>query len=1131
MKEKQLSGYGLFMSLPGMQPTLRIMKITTILLTVFCLQVSAGSLAQVTISGKELPLIKVFTAIKKQTDFHVIYDVNDLRDARLVNLDARNAAVQEILDQCMKDQPLEYSIAGKNIFIKRKIESKGNKLLLNNIITSEKVTTRITGKVLNQNNDPVQGATITEMGTTNATSTTADGSFALTVENPAGTLIITGANIEAFEYKLKGQSIVIASVTMKVSKLDEIQVVAYGTKTQRFQTGTVTKVTSEEIARQPVSNPLQALEGRVPGLFVNQTSGLPGGKIKINIRGQNSLRASDGGILPSDEPLFIIDGVPFAPNNNNINLLSSAIAPGTNQRYNNQYGGLSPFNSIDPSTIESIEVLRDADATSIYGSRGANGVILITTKRGKNGKTGVNVNINTGWSKVTKTMDMMNTQQYVQMRKEALANDGITPTVSNSPDLLIFDTTKYTNWKDYFLGNTAKTTTVNASINGGNNNTRYYFGGGYHHETYIFPGNFADKKGSVSAGINHITNDRKLQIDFSANYNFGENNLSGTPNILTAFTMIPNHPQLMDSTGKLLWSYKGINYNTNPLQYLRQEYSAKTQNLVSQFSISYLLFNTLKFRTSLGYNDITVQEHSINPKAAQNPVLNPKGSAGFGTNKVSSWIIEPQLEYNHNFGKTSFSILVGSTFQKNTTNSTVINANNYSNDNLLNSVSAAGSSTVSAASTLYKYAALFARFNIVHDRKYILNLTGRSDASSRFGPSKRIGNFASVGAGWIFTEERWLKHSLKFLSFGKLRASYGSTGSDAIGDFQFVDYWAPVTPNYQGLAGYTPSNLYNPNYSWGVTKKLDLSLEIGLNQDRLVLLINRYSNRSGNQLISYTLPSQTGFNRVTQNFPALVENMGWEFQLTNTNIKNKQFTWNTALNLTVPKNRLVSFPGIENSSYYTLYKVGKSLSVIRATEYLYVNPQKGIFEYNSKNGPTNAPELSTDSKMEKNTDPIFYGGMNNSISYKGFQLDVFIQFTKQNGFNYLKIVYGSGSVGDRFNNRPVELLNRWQKPGDVAYIQKFTTGANGNTSIAASKFAGSDGSFMDASFIRFKNISLTYSLKELFPKLEILNQFRIYAQAQNIFTITKYKGNDPESQSFFGVPPLKTFVIGLNLGL
>jgi TonB-linked SusC/RagA family outer membrane protein len=1120
------------------------MKLTVVLLTAVILQVSASAIAQkITLSAKNAQLSQVFMKITQQSNYTFLYTSQMLEEAHLVNIQVKNGSIDDVLQQCFADQPFTFTIQDHLVIISKKELSVIDKI--KELITQDKI---IRGRVVDENNQPLVGAIVRIKGNIKGIITDKDGKFLLTTSEQQLSNLILQVSYVGYETKEISFDPTIGDQTIQlkrsVSKLDEIQVVAYGETTERFNVGSVSQVTAKDIEEQPVANPLAALEGRVPGMVVTQSSGLPGSSFQVQVRGQNTIHAVPGSVVAPDNPLFIIDGVPIAAQNGNINQLQSISSPG--MYTNNPLGGMSVFNNINPADIESIEVLRDADATAIYGSRGANGVVLITTKRGKAGKTQVNGNVWTGEEQVTRTMPMMNTQQYLEARRQAIENDGATPQITQSylpgyaPDILLFDTTKNTNWKNYLLGQTAHTTDANASISGGNTNTQFLLGTGYHRETYVIPGDFSDNRATFNTNLHHTSDNKKFTLDFSTNYSYDQNNSSGDAfDATSAFTLPPDYPELLNTDGSLNWNYKGLNlgnFGGNPLSYLKESYGIQTTNLISHLQLEYQILPGLAIRSSFGYNTTNVNETSQVPVAAQNPLYSPSSTATFGTNDFKTWIIEPQLEYKRTIAKGKLDILLGGSLQQNNTNSTQINGSNFSDDALLGSISAAGTITASNAYSLYKYEAIFGRINYIWDDQFIVNLTGRRDGSSRFGPGKQFGNFGSAGGGWIFSENKFIKETLPLISYGKIHMSYGTTGSDAIGDYQYTANWAATSGiDYQGKTGYVPQNLYNPDYSWAVNKKLEAGLTVGLLKDRILFDATWFRNRSGNQLVSYYLPIQTGFSSVTQNLPAEVQNTGLEFQINSKNIASKDFSWSTSFNLTVPNNKLIAFPGLATSSYASYYVIGQSTSVIQGYRYLDVNPATGVYQFQSADGTaTSTPKYGTaasggDYQVLGNTDPKFYGGFKNTFSYKAFQLDVFFQYTKQLGYNYLGQIYKTGSpVGGADYNLPVAFLSSWQNPGDQSNIEKLTGSYSSAAYTAATDFARSSGALSDASFIRLKTASLSYAINPNFLKKLNVTTCRVYINAQNLLTITNYKGNDPENQSMYGFPPLKTIVAGVQ---
>lgn len=1116
----QLKVFGLRFS------TLLTMKLLILLTVIASLQSSARGYGQtVTLSLENATLERAFKEIKKQTGYSFVYTRGQLKNTLPVTCQIKNGNLKEVLELCFRDQPLSYLIEDRYIVVQ-------TKTTVTLQTTSQRPAIDIIGKVVNENGEALAGVTITAKKSNKGAFTNERGEFSLKGIDDDDMLTLTSIGYHREDIPVNKQTSMLIKLRIAVGTLDETMVIAYGTTTKRLSTSSISKVTSEEIAKQPVTNPLAILQGRVPGLVVTSTSGLPGSSLKIQIRGQGSLNATLNQLNPFDQPLFIIDGVPFAPQNSNINQYQSLASPGTNEIYGNPYGGISPFNNINTSDIESIEILRDADATAIYGSRGANGVVLITTKKGKAGKAKFAFSIYTGTSHVTRTMPLMNTEQYLSMRKQAFSNDGISPSTilfdpSYAPDLLVFDSTRYVDWKKYFLGGTSHITDINANLSGGSSTTQFLIGAGFRNESYIFPGDFGNKVGSANINLHHNSLNRRFSIDFSANYSYTQNNSSGSPSALLAYTLPPNYPNLLTSNGGLNWEYKGIDLYDNPISYLKQKYLLQAYNLISHLQMKYELIPGLSILTSIGYNTLNSNEKSLAPKSSQDPAQFPTSYASFGTNDFRGWIIEPQIQYKKISGRQKWEILAGATSQQNTNSKLDIFAYNYSNDNLLGSISGASDIYTSDAFSQYKYSGLFGRVNYIFNNRYIVNINGRRDGSSRFGPDRQFGNFGSLASAWLFSEESYTKKHLRIISYGKLRFSYGSTGNDNIGDYQYLSRWSPVNP-YQGTNSYLPQNLFNPDFSWATTRKLELGLELGFFKDRILTNMTFYRHRSKNQLITYSLPSQTGFTGITSNFPALIQNSGLELQLSTTNANTKNFSWTSSLNLTIPRNKLISFPGIENTPYAQKYVVGKSLNVLNTFRFLGVNDTTGIYLFESKDGPTSNPVRVRDYYVFGDLDPKFYGGLTNTLSYKGFQLYALFQFAKQIGPNYLQQVNNFSPPGAMYN-LPITLLNNWEKTLDKSEIQKFTSNNGTIAGSAATNFSSSDGAYSDASYLRLKALSFSYALPDIILKKLKMETAKIYLNAQNLFTITNYKGNNPETQSFYSLPPLRTIVAGLQL--
>jgi len=451
----------------------------------------------------------------------------------------------------------------------------------------------------------------------------------------------------------------------------------------------------------------------------------------------------------------------------------------------------------------------------------------------------------------------------------------------------------------------------------------------------------------------------------------------------------------------------------------------------------------------------------------------------------------------------------------------------FPSEALMKTINAASSITTSTNTyAQYRYNAVFGRINHIIKEKYIINITGRRDGSSRFGPGRQFANFGAIGSAWIFSKEEAVKSLMPFLSFGKLRASYGITGNDQIGNYQYLDTYSPTGSGlYQGNIGLAPQRLYNPDFAWETNKKIEAGLDLGFLNDRIVATVNYYRNRSSNQLVNSPLPATTGFTSIQSNLPATVQNTGLEIVLNTSNIKTQDFTWSTSLNLSVPRNRLIAFPNLDASPEYSnRFVVGQPLGIRKLYQYTRVDPNTGIYQFKDVNGDGNLDV--SDQKTIRFVGKNFYGGLLNSFQYKRFEFSFLFQFVKQTGYNYLYYLSGA-APGTQFN-QPVYELSRWMKPGDITNVQRFSTLAAYQTAYA--QLANSDRAISDASFIRLKNLSFSYSLPQRWITKLKIETIRIFIQGQNLLTLTNYKGLDPENQNSV-LPPLRVVTGGVHITL
>ncbi|SFW20836.1 TonB-linked outer membrane protein, SusC/RagA family [Sinomicrobium oceani] len=1056
-----------------------------------------------------MTVYQVFSLIKKQTGSTFLYDYEMFKGAPAIRLQKGRIRTGDLLDKIKGTGDFRYAYTEDKTVIFSRAKKKMPTAVTETTPDAQQL--RVSGTITDPNGMPLPGVNIIVKDAKRGTMSDPDGKYDIRV-NPSDVLVFSYVGFKKQEQAVNGQEVLDVVMEEDVSALDEVVVNAgYYTVKEKEKTGSISKITSQDIETQPVTNVLEAAIGRMPGVQITQNTGVPGGGFTVQIRGQNSLRTDDG----ANQPLYIVDGVPFSAT-----FVGGALS--------NMIGGSNPLNSINPSDIESIEVLKDADATAIYGSRGANGVVLITTKQGygKEGKTRIDIDIQSGIGKVADFLDMLNTEQYLEMRREAFANDKMEPTESNAPELLVWDQNRDNDWQKELIGGTAYITNLQTSVSGGNDQTSFRLGGGLYKETTVYPGDFGYKRISGSLNLNHWSKDRKFQMMFSINYVSGNNELSYNDVTRYAILLPPNTPEFLDDNNELVWP-EAMTYN--PYAFLRQKYNANTNNLVSNLQLNYQLIPDLYLKTRLGYTKLDQDEIYINPKSTFYPASTAQSSSQFNDTKIKTWIIEPQIEYIKDFGNSKLSILGGATFQEDLRKNSRFNATGFSNEALLESIEAASSITSPpnlSNDIQYRYSAVFGRVNYTLKDRYILNLTGRRDGSSRFGPGKRFANFGAVGAAWIFSNENFLQN-FSFLSYGKLRGSYGTTGNDRIDDYGYLDSWGPSQYPYKGENGLEPTGLFNPDYVWERNVKLEGALELGFLNDRIFIQASYYHNRSDNQLLRMPLPSSVGFSSVQGNLPATVQNTGWEVEFNSTNIKDQDFTWASAFNLTVPRNKLIDFPGIENTSYANQYEVGKSLYVQKLYHFLGVDPETGTYQVEDLN-EDGVLSPTFDYQGLKEIAQDFYGGFQNNFTYKNWQLNIFFQFVRQTGRNYL--FGGFSPPGYRLNNQPDIVMDRWQNQGDVLDIQKFTqsTASEAGQSYYLN-LRRSDAMISDASFIRLKNVSIHYMLPKTTAQKIGIRNCRFYIQGQNLLTFTNFLGMNPENQNLASLPPLRKILGGVQL--
>lgn len=1077
--------------------------ICLMLLIIFTTLLPATGTAQtITLNSKRVSLKQVFAEIKKQTGYAVIYNAKVINENVMITVSAKDQPFETFLKAVLLGQPIAYKIVGTTIVL-RKVEKPASTSGTEQ--EPEAASGSVTGIILDEvTKSGIAGVSIVNKRTGKGTQSDVLGKFILKDAEAGDDITCTMIGYQSVTVTAARTTMVFMKIA--VDELDKTVIQAYGKTSRRLATGDITRISGEEIGKQSVMNPLLALQGRVPGVIVTPSSGNPSSPVKVVMMGRNSLNKDF-----SPEPLYIIDGVPqtILDLSNNLKYMSNeGASTGYIQAGVSNTMGQSPLYGIDPKEIESIEVLKDADATAIYGSRGANGVILITTKRAKPGKTSFGISITQGISTALRRARVLSTQEYIRYRREAFKNDGILPTVNNAPDLMLWDTTRNTNWQKE-LFQTAKNTNISASLSGGDARNSFRLSVNYNDNRAITVGKGKNEAAMILLNAGHASSDQKFRVTVGVNYRFTNVDavaLGGDELIA------PNAPAVFDSLGNL--NYLGWNPDARtrlfPFGSVNQPNIAKTNILSANTQISYKMLKGLSIELTGGFTSSRNTNERFQTIGSTDPRLVSTGTATFGSTNTSTWIVEPGIRYSGFLSKGSFEVMAGGSLQNALTTATTITGRGYTNDNLIGSIANAATIQVSDGYGQYKYTAMFGRITYNWENKYIINLNGRRDGSSRFAPGRQFGNFGSVGVSWNLSEEAWMKKMLpSWISFIKIRGSYGITGGDAIGDYQYLARWSAgsMLP-YNAVRPFTLSQPVNQVYHWQSNKQLAGALELTLWDNRINISATLQRGIAQDQLTQFPTPLYSGFRNVAANHPAKIRNLTKGLAVDAVLIRKKDFEWQAGFNIGNFTNKLLAYPGLELSPYASIYQIGQSLNTNFLLHYLGIDPLSGEFSFEDHNKDG---KISDDGQQPRglglddryvaiNMDPKYDGGFRTSVSYKGAALSMNFSFRR------------AWMMASFLTNRPGAMRNifipsegisgYWQKPGDIAKYPRLTT-------VQTYSISNSDGGYMDISYLQMNNISLSYSLKDGIVRKAGMKTCMLSLTLSNIFTITQYPGIDP----------------------
>lgn len=915
--------------------------------------------------------------------------------------------------------------------------------------------------------------------------------------------------LKTAEVNVGNKTAVDVSMESDITQLNEVVVVGFGTQIKQELTGNIAKVSGADIQNLPSPSVESALQGRAAGVYINQGSGKLGQGFQIRVRGASSVSASN-------QPLYVVDGIIV----NSADLGTSNAEP------------LNPIADINPNDIQSIEILKDASASAIYGARASNGVVIITTKKGAVGNTKVNFGYFTGVSTPTKKSKFLNAQQYRELFTAAAENMGYDPEAEFSAESGTDDWNNNfnTNWADEAF-QTGGINQYEISASGGDKKTRFFLSMNYSDQKGIIVGN-EFKRASGRINLDHNISDKvsigtNISLVRSFNQRVSDDNAFSNPIQLNALP--PIHPKIDPTTGRL--NRRTLYYN-GLIDQQSGFNDATTYRSISNFYLNYNITPELTLRTEQGIDFLNLQEEIYLGRETEDGA-----PTGYGYNNQFTSInytTNNTLNYKKEVNQHKIDALIGLSYQQGNTSAAAVEGRGFPNDNFQKLASAARITLGSSSGSEFRFISYFARANYVYNGKYLLSTSVRTDGSSRFGKDNRYGVFPAASAGWILTEEGFLKNN-PTLSFLKFKASYGLTGNAEIGDFASRGLY--TSGFYEEESGIVPLSLASPDLKWERTAQFDIGFDFGFLNDRITGEIDYYQKQTKDLLLDVPLSSVVGYTTITKNIGQLT-NKGFELVINSQNIVGP-FTWSTNLNISRNVNKITDMNGaviIGGQRFVGQIRENQPMAVFYGPKYAGVDPDNGDALYFTETGETTNDYAAAVDQKIGDPNPDFFGGLNNKFSYKGFDLDILLQFVYGNDVYNIAGFFQSVN-GDYFDNQTVDQLGYWKEPGDVTNIPQPRL-YEGNGAGKSSRWV------QDGSFLRVKNVSLGYNLpKSLLAKTFITNA-RVYVAAANLFTFTNYTGYDPEvnttyvgrsnvtlGHDFYTPPLAKTITFGVNIGL
>ncbi|MFO8022884.1 MAG: TonB-dependent receptor [Perlabentimonas sp.] len=1077
------------------KPKKRLAQPRCLLLLVLTLLVVNPIFAQeptVTLDAKDVSMREVFKDVESQTGYSFIYSNTTLDVNKPISISLRSVSLESALNQLLANENIIYTIEGKQIVLKPmpKGSSKAQSITVKGVITDA------------ETKETLPGVNVMLKGTTQGTTSDVDGSYSIKLTDKDPILVFSFIGYNTQEVEVKERTTINVSLEQESRQLDEVVVIGYGSESKRLLTGSIGSVSTEGMEERPMQSIDNVMQGQSAGVHIVQNSGTPGGAMSVRIRGNSSISAGS-------QPLYVIDGVP--------------INTGDYSQVGFQGQGISAVSDINPNDIESISILRDASAAAIYGARASNGVVLITTKRGKSQKTKISFNTYQGFQQVERTLDMLNASQWMEYRNHMNIEGGRSPEFTEEE---IANPAVDTDWLSEIF-RTAPISNYELSFNGGDEKTTFFISGTLFDQKGILKGTDYQRL-SGRANLDHRISDKfKVGVSYSVSNSLnnrveGDQSLHGPlPN---AITLPPVHP-VYDEEG----NYDQSGPYANPVSIINEAINqASSFRNIANFDAEYRLIDGLTLNAKIGLDYLNLNEHSYDPVTTrQGSTYNGQGFETF------SRVLTVTNNYTVNYTKSfndihNFNALAGYSFEQYSRKSSFLEGKEFPSDQF-QFIASAAQTEGSASQTLSGLNSWFGRLKYNYNYKYLFTINARYDGSSNFGENNQYGFFPSASTAWRISEESFME-SFSALSDMKLRASFGITGNDRIGTFASLGLYGGGY-NYLGESGLAPNQLPNPDLKWETTQEVNVGFDIAFFNDRFVFNADYYHKNTTDLLLDRTLPGSSGFTYISDNIGEL-QNQGVEFNFSSENIQG-EFSWTTSLNLSANRNEITKLYGDELQLFgrgNNALIEGEPIGVFWGYVWEGIDPSTGDCVWSDLDG--NGEITSADQEVIGNPHPLFLGGINNSFSYKNFDLNVFLQYSYGNDiFNGSRIYIESLKGND---NQTTDILRRWEQPGDITDIPRPIARDQNLNNRISSRFVE------DGSYLRVKNVTLSYSFPNSITQRLNVERIKAYVSAQNLFTLTGYSGMDPEvnyagennvriGTDFFTYPQARTFTVGLNL--